>query len=129
MHTALAQDSHTFAIVDDDKRVLDGLRELLESVGYVVRTYRSPRSFLSTEDLSTCHCVITDIRMPSMDGFELEQAVRSREPAMPMILMTGRNDIDDLGFPGADDRRVFMRKPLNSQVLLQAITRLLAFRR
>lgn len=34
----LAQDSHTFAIVDDDKRVLDGLRELLESVGYVVRT-------------------------------------------------------------------------------------------
>ncbi|MDX0431576.1 response regulator [Sinorhizobium medicae] len=125
----LAQDSHTFAIVDDDKRVLDGLRELLESVGYVVRTYRSPRSFLSTEDLSTCHCVITDIRMPSMDGFELEQAVRSREPAMPMILMTGRDDIEDLGFPGADDRRVFMRKPLNSQVLLQAITRLLAFRR
>jgi FixJ family two-component response regulator len=125
----LAQDSHTFAIVDDDKRVVEGLRELLESVGYVVRTYRSPRSFLSTEDLSACHCVITDIRMPFMDGFELEQAVRSREPAMPMILMTGRHDIEDLGFAGADDRRVFMRKPLNSQVLLQAITRLLAFRR
>lgn len=48
---------------------------------------------------------------------------------MPMILMTGRDDIEDLGFAGADDRRVFMRKPLNGQVLLQAITRLLAFRR
>jgi two-component system response regulator ChvI len=124
----IAQVSHTFAIVDDDKRVLEGLRELLESVGYLARTYRSPKAFLSSGELSACDCVITDISMGSMDGFELEQAVRGQEPEMPMILMTGRSDIDDRGFAGADDRRVFMRKPLNSQVLLQAITRLLAFR-
>ena len=116
-----------FAIIDNDKRVLNGMRELLESVGYVARTYRSPRSFLSNEDLSACDCVITDIIMPSMDGFELEQTVRSQHPAMPMILMTGRNDIEDRGFKGAEDLRIFMRKPLNSRLLLQAITRLLAF--
>lgn len=120
---------HSFAVVDDDKRVLDGVRELLEASGHIARTYQSPRSFLSTEDLSQCDCVITDILMPSMDGFELEHAVRSREPGMPMILMSGRNDIEDRGFEGADDRRVFMRKPLNSQVLLQAIKRLFAFER
>ncbi len=124
----IGQANPILAIVDDDKRVLDGLRELLESVGYLARTYRSPKAFLSSGDLATCDCVITDISMGSMDGFELEQAVRGREPEMPMILMTGRSDIDDRGFAGADDCRVFMRKPLNSKVLLQAITRLLSFR-
>jgi two-component system response regulator ChvI len=123
----VAQAGHTLAIVDDDKRVLDGLRGLLESVGYLARTYRSPKAFLSSGDLSAYDCVITDISMGSMDGFELEQAVRGRQPEMPMILMTGRSDIEDRGFAGADERRVFMRKPLNSKVLLQAITRLLAF--
>ncbi|WP_376776704.1 MULTISPECIES: response regulator transcription factor [Rhizobium] len=115
--------------MDDDKRVLDGLRELLESLGYAARTYRSPAAFLSSGDLAACDCVITDIKMDSMDGFELEKAVRVHEPGMPMILMTGRSDIEDQGYAGADDQRVFMRKPLNSQVLLPAITRLLAFRR
>lgn len=125
----VAQSGHTLAIVDDDKRVLDGLRELLRSVGYLARTYRSPKAFLASGDLSACDCVITDISMGAMDGFELEQAVRGRQPEMPMILMTGRSDIEDRGFAGADERRVFMRKPLNSKVLLQAITRLLAFPR
>ncbi|EPE97131.1 response regulator transcription factor [Rhizobium grahamii] len=125
----IAQASHTFAIVDDDKRVLEGLRELLESVGYVAKTYRSPSAFLNSGELNTCDCVITDIKMEAMDGFELEQAVRGQEPGKPMILMTGRTDIEDRGYVGADDHRVFMRKPLNSQALLQAITRLLAFPR
>jgi FixJ family two-component response regulator len=116
-----------FAIIDDDKQVLNGLRELLESVGYVARTYRSPRSFLSDEDLSACDCVITDIIMPSMNGFELEQAVRRQHPGMPMILMTGRDDIEDRGFAGAEDLRIFLRKPLNTRLLMQAIKRLLAF--
>jgi len=124
-----ARANHTLAIVDDDKRVLDGMRELLESVGYITRTYRSPTALLSSGDLAACDCVITDIKMDAMDGFELEQAVRGQEPGMPMILMTGRTDIEDKGYPGADDYRVFMRKPLNSKVLLQAITRLLSFPR
>ncbi|RDJ02717.1 response regulator transcription factor [Rhizobium grahamii] len=125
----IAQASHTFAIVDDDKRVLEGLRELLESVGYVAKTYRSPSALLDSGELNICDCVITDIKMEPMDGFELEQAVRGQEPGKPMILMTGRTDIEDRGYVGADDHRVFMRKPLNSQALLQAITRLLAFPR
>ncbi|RCW82338.1 response regulator transcription factor [Phyllobacterium bourgognense] len=116
-----------FAIIDDDKQVLNGLRELLESVGYVARTYHSPSSFLSGEDLSACDCVITDIIMPSMNGFELEQAVRRQHPGMPMILMTGRDDIKDRGFAGAEDYRIFLRKPLNTRLLMQAIKRLLAF--
>jgi FixJ family two-component response regulator len=121
--------NHTFAIVDDDRRVSEGLRELLESVGYAAKTYRSPNAFLDSGDLTGCDCVITDIKMDAMDGFELEQAVRGQEPGMPMILMTGRTDVEDRGYAGADDCRVFMRKPLNSEVLLQAITRLLAFDR
>lgn len=121
--------NHTFAIVDDDRRVSEGLRELLESVGYAAKTYRSPSAFLTSGDLTTCDCVITDIKMDAMDGFELEHAVRGQEPGMPVILMTGRTDIEDQGYTGADDHRMFMRKPLNSKVLLQAITRLLAFPR
>lgn len=124
-----AQASHTLAIVDDDKRVLEGLQELLESVGYAAKTFRSPSAFLDSGALAGCDCVITDIKMDAMDGFELEQAVRGQEPGMPMILMTGRTDIEDRGYAGADNHRVFMRKPLNSQALLQAITRLLAFPR
>src|SRR3954453_8934303 len=85
----------TFIIsaVDDDLRLLESLRDLLESAGYSVRSFISARSFLEDEAaLSKSDCLIADIGMPVIDGFELENLVKQERPELPAFLLTGRND-------------------------------------
>ncbi len=79
------------AAVDDDLRLLESLRDLLKSAGYSVRSFRSAKSFLDDEAaLSESDCLIADIGMPVIDGFELENLVKQARPELPVILITGR---------------------------------------
>jgi FixJ family two-component response regulator len=105
------------AIVDDDQRLLESLEELLESAGYTVRTFSSAQTLLNNtpEDIV---CLIADIGMPGMDGFELQRVMRETRPYLPVILITGRHEIAEL--PQAKHNR-FFRKPFDGQALLAAI--------
>ncbi|WP_413989021.1 response regulator transcription factor [Labrys okinawensis] len=105
-------------IVDDDQRVLESLEELLESAGHTVRAFASARTLLNSNALSEIDCLITDIGMPSMDGFELQHVMSERRPDLPVILITGRHEIAEL--PQAKHNR-FFRKPFDGQKLLAAI--------
>jgi FixJ family two-component response regulator len=112
---------HMVAVVDDDPRLLESLGELLESAGYSVRAFRSARSFLEDEAaLSEICCLIADIGMPVIDGFELENLVKQVRPALPVILITGRHEIADQQRARAQGNR-FFRKPFDGQALLAAI--------
>ena len=115
--------SRTFVIaaVDDDTRLLEALRDLLESASYAVRSFGSAKSFLEDEAaLRDSDCLIADIGMPVMDGLELGEIVRQARPRMPIILITAR-------FENADQQRAhalgswFFRKPVDGQTLLTAI--------
>ncbi len=106
------------AVVDDDPRVLESLEELLESAGHAARTFSSARTLLASKALSEIDCLITDIGMPGMDGFELERVMSERRPDLPVILITGRHEITEL--PQAKNNR-FFRKPFDGQALLAAI--------
>ena len=109
------------AVVDDDPRLLESLEDLLESAGYSVRTFRSARSFLDDETaLSRTDCLITDIGMPVIDGFELEKLVKEARPELPVFLITGRHEIADQQRAIAQGNR-FFRKPFDGQALLAAI--------
>lgn len=106
------------AIVDDDPRLLESVQELLESTGYVARSFSSAESLLA-EGLSDVDALITDIGMPGMDGFALRELVRRTHPALPVFLVTGRHEI-------ADQNRAqgicgFFRKPFDTRILLSAI--------
>jgi FixJ family two-component response regulator len=109
------------AVVDDDLRLLESLGDLLESAGYSVRTFRSAKAFLEDEAaLSQADCLITDIGMPVMDGFELERLVKQARAELPVILITGRHEIADQQRAIAQGNRLF-RKPFDGQLLLAAI--------
>ena len=106
------------AIVDDDQRLLESLENLLESAGHAVRTFSSGRALLNSNALEDIDCLITDIGMPGMDGFELQRLMRESRPDLPVIMITGRHEIAEL--PQTIHNR-FFRKPFDGRALLAAI--------
>jgi len=112
------------AVVDDDPRVLESLEDLFESAGYVVRTFASGKSLLTT-DLSGNDCLITDIGMPGMDGFELLDIVKKARPQLPVFLLTARHEICDQQRAADKGISGFFMKPFSGQDLLAAIDRAL----
>src|SRR5437660_6639027 len=81
------------AVVDDDHRTLESLGDLLEAAGYDVRLYSSAETAWQCGRLSGIDCLISDIGMPVMDGFELRRLALSEWPALPVILITGRPEV------------------------------------
>src|SRR4029450_6290610 len=80
------------AVVDDDEGILRSLEYLLESADYAVRLFRSAAELLDSSCLEKIDCVISDIDMPGMDGFELLRLVHAARPGLPIILITGYPD-------------------------------------
>ncbi|MDS7598478.1 response regulator [Agrobacterium tumefaciens] len=111
--------THLIGIVDDDQRVLSGLQQLLESVGYDAVSFRSASGLLASGDLNRITCVITDIGMPEVSGFELREILNRVHPTLPVILITGRYELIE-NLPPENGLKI-LRKPFDSSVLLSAI--------
>ena len=112
----------TVHIVDDDEGVRDSLRILLESAGFAARPYASAAALLSAGQ-GISGCVLTDVRMPGMDGLELQEQLNSRGLRLPVIVMTGQADIPvavQAMKAGAVD---FLEKPFSDTQLLEAVQR------
>ncbi|HEY3252574.1 MAG TPA: response regulator [Polyangiaceae bacterium] len=111
------------AVVDDDPRILESLEDLLESAGYEVRLHSSGGSLLAS-DIADIDCVITDIGMPGMDGFEVRDRLKQRRSELQVFLISGRRDPSD---EQAEDLAgtEFFRKPFDGPALLAAIARAL----
>jgi FixJ family two-component response regulator len=110
----------TIALVDDDPRVLESLGEFFESSGYVVRAYPSAKALLDA-GLSNVDCLISDIGMPAVDGFELHGLVKSVRPDLPVFLITGRDVMGDQQRAVVRGVSGFFRKPFDGPALLAAI--------
>jgi FixJ family two-component response regulator len=109
------------AVVDDDQGILESLESLLNSADYEVRLFSTGTALLESGGLPEIDCLISDVAMPLMDGFELARAVQASRPGLPVILVTGRPDLLNhlpLDWPGT--YRVF-KKPFNGQELLTAV--------
>jgi FixJ family two-component response regulator len=110
----------TVAVIDDDCRILEALRDLLEAAGFGARLFASPGGFLRTSAAYEVDCVISDIAMPAIDGLALQRLVREARPTLPVILITGR---DELAATSEVDRggRIVFEKPFDRERLLAAI--------
>ena len=85
-------EDHAVFVIDDDKRVRDGLSELLESWQIHVATFATAQEYLDAPKPQNPSCLVLDIRLPDIDGFEL-QARLADEPHPPIIFITGHGDI------------------------------------
>lgn len=112
----------TIYVVDDDPDVRDSLRVLLEAADYPVQTFDSASSFLDHAHVRNA-CVITDVRMPGMDGLALQEEIARRKISLPVIVMTGHGDIPlavKAMRAGAVD---FLEKPFDDSVLMASVRR------
>ena len=113
---------YVVAVVDDDHRILESLEDLLESAGHAVRLFPSAVAFLENDGYAEIDCLISDIGMPVVDGFELQRLVKAARPELPVILITGRHEMDDQQIAANQD---FFQKPFDGQELLAAVNRAL----
>jgi two-component system, LuxR family, response regulator FixJ len=107
-------------VVDDDAAMRDSLRMLLEASGFAVRTFDSASAFLASEPMGA-GCVLTDVRMPAIDGLELLRRLRQQGVHLPVIVMTGQGDIAiavQAMKAGAVD---FLEKPFDDATLIRAV--------
>lgn len=77
------------AVVDDDRAVLRSLQYLLESADLAVRLFSSGAALLESGCLAEIDCLVSDIDMPGLDGFQLVRMVQTARPGLPIILITG----------------------------------------
>ena len=108
------------AVVDDDSRTLESLADLLEAAGYDVRLYSSGITAWNHCPWAAIDCLMSDIGMPDMSGFELRRLVLSRRPELPVILITGRPEIRTQ-YPSIVERDRYFEKPYDGQQLLTAV--------
>jgi len=109
------------AVVDDDQRVLESLADLLESAGHSVLVFESAHALLQTGRLSDIHCLIADIGMPMVDGFELRRLARAARPELPVILITGRHEMADQQRHLEQGNDAFFHKPFDGREMLEAV--------
>lgn len=117
----MSEDHTLISIVDDDALARDGIKELVESLGYKARTFVSAEHFLESGLIAETACLITDLQMPGLNGLELQEALRSQGCRIPIILITAfpnekhRNRALEGGALG------FLSKPFDESSLIQCL--------
>lgn len=112
---------HIVHIIDDDEAVRRSTGFMLKASGFCVKTYDSGDAFLKDARNAEPGCILLDVRMPGMDGLEVQDKLRAHGITMPVIILTGHGDIAiavKAMKAGAID---FIEKPFEKSVLVEAI--------
>lgn len=109
------------AAVDDDFRVRESIQSLVESAGYASQLFSTAEEFLGSGTLAVAACVITDVRMPGMDGIELQRRIRLERPTLPVIFISAHDDAESRKKALNDGAVDFLQKPFDAADLLEKI--------
>ena len=115
------ENGHLVHIVDDDDAIRRSVSFALKTSGFQVRVYASGTELLKAAPDLEAGCILLDIRMPGMDGLEVQEALRSKGVTFPVVIMTGHGDVGmavRAMKAGAID---FIEKPFEKALLLSAI--------
>lgn len=107
------------AIVDDDDAVREAIRDLLQVEGLAARTFESGTAFLSAAE--HFDCLVTDVRMPDLDGIEIQRRLRAGGSAMPVIFVTSSADENTRVRALQGGAVAWFAKPLTDATFLAAI--------
>ena len=109
------------AAVDDDFRIRESIESLLESAGYAPVVFSSAEEFLESGTLAAATCVITDVRMPGIDGIELQRRIRRERPALPVILISAHYNTEIQRTAIDEGAVAFLYKPFDATDLLEIV--------
>ena len=109
------------AAVDDDFRIRESIESLVASAGHIPLVFASAEEFLQSGASATVVCLITDVRMPGIDGLELQRRVRLQRPGLPVIFITAHYDIEIRQRALSQGAAGFLYKPFDAADLLGAI--------
>ena len=112
---------HLVVAVDDDFRVRESIESLVESAGYSPLVFSSAEEFLKSGTLGGTTCLITDVRMPGINGIELQRRVRTERPRLPVIFISAHYDDETRQRAIDDGASSFLYKPFDAGELLEAI--------
>ena len=109
------------AIVDDEEPVRKALTRLLRSAGFDVETFPSGVEFLESLPTRLPDCVVLDVHMPLMNGFEVQARLAESSVPVPVVIITGHDSTETRDRALAGRPMAYLSKPVNDQTLLDAI--------
>ncbi len=114
-------DTQIVSIVDDDESLRRSLRNLLGSVGLRVETFASAEAFLGSIHQEQTGCLVLDLRMPGMSGFDLLRHLSSTGSRIPVVILTAHGDDEVRHRSLQAGAAAFLSKPFNGNALLDAV--------
>ena len=110
-------------VIDDDPLVVRSLDRMLRLHGYDVEVFTNAVTFLNRDAYEGPACLLLDLRMPGVDGLDLQQTLHSRGIAWPIVFFSGQGDISSATRAMREGAVDFLVKPLDEQQLIQAVAR------
>ena len=108
----------TILIVDDEKNYLRVLSAVLEEEGYEVLTALSGREALEIQETSDLDLILTDMKMPGMDGIKLLEHIKAKDPDLPVIMMTAHGTVDKAVEAMQKGAYSYILKPFDNERLI-----------
>lgn len=108
-------------VVDDDAGDRDTAEKILTEAGYGVKVFSSGADFIASLETIKPACVLVDIRMPRINGTELLQMVTKRQPSLPVIMISGKADVQEALKTISHGAVDFLQKPLDADSLVLAV--------
>jgi|SRR5215510_9172340 len=110
------------SVVDDDVSVRESLQGLIRSAGFSVRVFGSAEEFLNSDHLSHTDCLILDVRMPRMNGLELQRQLMASHNETPIVFITAHGSNEELRSQALKNGAVdYLIKPFSEDALMNAI--------
>jgi FixJ family two-component response regulator len=113
--------SSFISVVEDDDSVRESLQCLIRSFGFAVEAFASAEEFLKSDHLRDTRCLILDVRMRGMNGFELQRRLLASHPEIPVIFITAHGDETARSQALKDGAVDYLFKPFTEEALLNAI--------
>jgi len=119
----MRQTAPAIAVIDDDASVRRALQRLLQSVGFTVETFATASEFLDADYWAQTACLVLDIHLPGMSGFELAEYLAVSGVPIPLVFITALDDVSTREQVNRAGAAGYLRKPFDQNTLIEAITR------
>ena len=118
----MTETSPVVAVLDDEPQMRKALRRLLGTHGFCVEVYESGNDFLAALASHPADCLVLDLHMPEVSGFDVLAAFESQNIATPVVVITGHDELGTAERTRALGASAYLKKPVDESALLSAIT-------